>query len=259
MPPSLPATPEPGVRSLQRAIDVLALFDERHPTRTVRDVVDGTGLPKTTAVRLLATLEGRGLVSRVAETTYSCGPALLRWVRLAEQMWQVSPAARAEMRGLVDRCGETVNVYVRQGLDRVCVAQEEGTATVRSVVPVGVPLPLGRGATAKVLLAGAPPGLLDELAGGDPGLDPAARAALVREVDAVRSGGWAVSHGERELGASAVAAPLAGADGRVLAALSVSGPTSRFTDERVPGYVEAVRAAAQAISRVGLGPVGAFL
>ncbi|MGA9749742.1 MAG: helix-turn-helix domain-containing protein, partial [Nocardioides sp.] len=128
-----------GVRSIQRALDLLDLFDEHHPTRPLRDLVADSGLPKTTVVRVLATLEGRGLLARVGETTYSCGPALLRWVRLAETLWEVSPGARAQMRGLVEQCGETVNLYVRQGADRVSIAQEEGTATVRSVVAVGEP------------------------------------------------------------------------------------------------------------------------
>ena len=245
-----------GVRSIQRALDVLALFDEHHPTPTLRDVVERTGLPKTTAVRVLATLESRGLVARVAETTYTCGPALLRWVRLADRLWQVSPEARAAMRTLVERCGETVNLYVRQGVERVSIAQVEGTATVRSVVAVGEPMPLGRGATAKVLLSGAPDELVPTLAASDHDLDA---AALARQVASIRETGYAVSHGERELGASAVAAPVHGEDGRVIAALSVSGPTSRFTAERVPGYVEAVVATAHALDEVHLGAVEAFL
>lgn len=245
-----------GVRSIQRALDVLALFDEHHPTRTLRDVVERTGLPKTTAVRVLATLESRGLVARVAETTYTCGPALLRWVRLADRLWQVSPEARGAMRALVERCGETVNLYVRQGVERVSIAQEEGTATVRSVVAVGEPMPLGRGATAKVLLSGAPDALVATLAASDHDLDA---ATLARQVASIRETGYAVSHGERELGASAVAAPVHGEDGRVIAALSVSGPTSRFTAERVPGYVEAVVATAHDLDEVHLGAVEAFL
>jgi DNA-binding IclR family transcriptional regulator len=247
---------EGGVRSIHRALDVLDLFDALHPTRALRDVVAETGLPKTTAVRLLATLEGRGLVARVGESTYTCGPSLLRWVRLADRLWQVAPETRGTMRALVDRCGETVNLYVRQGTERVSIAQEEGSATVRSVVPVGVPMPLGRGATAKILLSGAPDEVLDALSAADPDLDA---GALGRPVAAVRETGYAVSHGERELGASAVAAPVVNAEGRVLAALSVSGPTSRFTADRVPGYVEAVVGAAATIGRDGLGTVEALL
>lgn len=245
-----------GVRSIIRAIDVLTLFDTQHPTRALREIVEATGLPKTTAVRLLGTLESRGLVARRGEVTYAPGAALLRWVRLAQSVWEVNTETSEVMRHLVDECGETVNVYVRQDLDRISIAQEQGTATVRSVVEVGATMPLSRGATAKVLLGGAPDSVIDQLAAVDHTLDA---EGLRRQVAAVLETGYGVTHGERELGASAVAAPIRHADGRVIAALSVSGPTSRFTADRIPRYVDAVTAAARSISNRGLGTVEAFL
>jgi DNA-binding IclR family transcriptional regulator len=160
------------------------------------------------------------------------------------------------MRELVDELGETVNVYVRQGTNRVSIVQEEGSATVRSVIAVGVPMPLSAGATAKVLLTGAPESIYRDLAAVTPGLDT---AALERQVAGVREHGHAVTHGERELGASAAAAPIVNHEDRVIAALSVSGPTSRFTAERVGSYITALTEAAQRISKDGLGSVEAFL
>lgn len=245
-----------GVRSIIRAIDVLTLLDAQHPTRTLREIVEATGLPKTTTVRLLGTLESRGLVVRRGEVTYAPGAALLRWVRLAQSVWEVNAHTREVMHRLVGECGETVNVYIRQDLDRISIAQEEGTATVRSVVEVGTAMPLTHGATAKVLLGGAPDSLIDELAALHESLDP---EGLRRQVAAVLETGYGVTHGERELGASAVAAPILHSDGRLIAALSVSGPTSRFTADRLPRYVDAVTVAARSISHDGLGTVDAFL
>jgi DNA-binding IclR family transcriptional regulator len=160
------------------------------------------------------------------------------------------------MRRLADDCGETVNVYVRQDVDRVCIAQEEGTSTVRSVVDVGVPMTLSAGAAAKVLLGGVPNSVFAQLAAKEARLDV---DALSRQVAAVAETGYAVTHGDRELGASAVAAPIRARDGRVIAALSASGPTSRFTAERVARYVPAVTRAAARITDIGLGNVEAFL
>jgi DNA-binding IclR family transcriptional regulator len=237
-----------GVRSIARAVDLLALFDERHPRRQLRQIVELTGLPKTTVVRQLATLTRLGLVSDRGDSTYGLGAGFLRWVRLAQRVWDVGPEVRAVMRDLSDRCGETVNVYVRQDEQRICIAQEEGAATVRSVIPVGVPLPLSVGAPAMVLLAEAPPRLVEGLAGD-------AAEELRGQIAEVAAAGWAVSHGEREFGASAVAAPLHGRDGRVLAALTISGPTSRFTDDRVAKHVGAAVAAAARISEIGLPDV----
>lgn len=256
MPDHTDLTAGDGVRSVSRAIDILALFDSHHPSRSLREIVDGTGLPKTTVVRLLSTLSGRGLVTSSGEVTYALGAGLLRWVRLAQSVWDVSAETRAVMRRLVDECGETVNVYVRQDAHRVAICQEEGTATVRSMVEVGAAMPITGGASAKVLLGGVGNGEIRELL---PDLDENALAALERQVAAALETGYAVSHGERELGASAVAAPICNREGRVIAALAISGPTSRFTADRVTRYVEAVTRAASEISRSGLGTVEGLL
>ncbi|MEU9795099.1 IclR family transcriptional regulator [Streptomyces sparsogenes] len=249
-------TRPPGVRSIVRATELLQHFHPHHPTRSLRELVELTGLPKTTVVRLLATLMSLGLITSTSERVYSPGAAFLRWVRLSRSMWEVNPETRAVMRDLVDECGETANVYVRQDTYRVCVAQHEGTATVRSVVEVGVPLPLTAGAASKVLLGGTPPDVFDGIKAKEPHVDI---DALKRQVAAITEIGYAITHGDREFGASAVAAPVRHRDGRIIAALSASGPTSRFTAERVSGYIPSVTRAAARITDSGLGTMEAFL
>lgn len=245
-----------GVRSIARAVGVLNLFDVEHPVRALRELVAQTGLPKTTVVRLLSTLESLGLISDRGDSTYGLGAGFLRWVALSQAMWEVSAETRRLMTRLADTCGETVNVYVRQDTHRVSIAQVEGTTTVRSVVAVGVPYALAYGAAAKILLTGAPQQTLQNLAASESDLD---LEALRREITDIAAAGYAVTHGERELGASAVAAPIRTSDGRVIAALSVSGPTSRFTADRVGRYVDEVTATAAEIGAVGLGSVEVFL
>ena len=252
---TVPNRGDGGVRSITRAVDLLDLFDAGHPARPLREIVRLTELPKTTVVRLLATLEGLGLVVDRQDGTYGLGARFLRWVRLADAMWEISAETREVMRALVDSCGETVNVYIRQDTHRVSIAQQEGTTTVRSVIEVGAQLPLTQGATAKVLLRDAPDDTWGALAARHPEIDV---AALRREVASTGELGYAVTHGERELGASSVAAPIS-RGARVVAALSISGPTSRFTADRVGGYVDAVTAAARRISHAGLGSVEVFL
>jgi DNA-binding IclR family transcriptional regulator len=247
---------ETGVRSIVRAVDILGCFDARHPTRTLREIVDAAGLPKTTVVRLLATLQSQGLVLTMGDATYAPGAALLRWTRLAQTAWEVNPATRAILRELVDQCGETVNIYIRQDTERICIAQEEGTATVRSVVNLGASLPLSRGASGKVLLTGAPAPVLERACALETDLSA---AALRRDVKAAADLGYAVTHQERELGASAVAAPIHGSGSRTVAALSIGGPTNRFTDLRVTEYVHLVTNAARRITDQGMGTVEAFL
>ncbi|WP_099038249.1 IclR family transcriptional regulator [Mycobacterium neglectum] len=244
-----------SVRSVARTLDLLNLFDHHRPFLTLREIVERSGLPKTTVVRLLANLQSRALLSVRADNTYTLGAGMLRWVRMAGALWEVNEQTVASMRRLVDACGETVNIYVRQDATRMSIAQQQGVHTVRNVVEVGTPMPLWAGSAAKVLLTGAPQ-MLDDLTILNPSLDV---ARLRAEVDEARRVGFAVSHGEREDGASAVAAPIVAADGRVLAALCISGPTSRLTGERLETAVGAAVDAAKEISGFGLGGVEELL
>lgn len=245
-----------GVRSVARAVEVLDLFDREHPLRTLREIVALTELPKTTVVRLLSTLEALGLVIDRGDSSFGPGAGFLRWVTLAQSLWDVSAPVRDVMTRLVDVHGETVNIYVRRDAIRVSIAQVEGTATVRSVVQVGVPYSLASGAAGKVLLGGASAAVLHQVVEREP---QARLEELRREAAGVLEAGYAITHGDRELGASAVAAPIRTADGRIGAALSMSGPSSRFTADRVGHYVDAVTAAATEISALGLGPVEVLL
>ncbi|MBB4935218.1 DNA-binding IclR family transcriptional regulator [Lipingzhangella halophila] len=232
-----------GVRSVQRALEILNLLDENHAELSIREIVEATQLPKTTVLRLLHTLERNQLLSVSDEGRYCAGAGLLRWSRLAEQRWRLPEDGHEVLRGLAREHHETVHVYVRQDLDRVCIAQAEGTRTLRHVVQVGDALPLWAGGVAKVLLTDAPDDLLARVARRSPFGDSHMATLRTWVADASRNG-YAVSHGEREEGLSAVAVPIHDKLGGVGAALSFGGPTSRFTDERVRVFVSALQEAA---------------
>jgi DNA-binding IclR family transcriptional regulator len=243
------------VRSVARTLDLLNLFDHHRPFLTLREIVERSGLPKTTVVRLLANLQSRALVSVRTDGSYTLGAGMLRWVRMAAALWEVNEATIVSMRRLVDTCGETVNIYIRQDTTRMSIAQEQGTHTVRNVVEVGAPMPLWGGSAAKVLLTGAPQ-VIDDLEHIRSNVDT---AQLRADVEEARGAGFAVSHGEREDGASAVSAPIVAADGRVLAALCISGPSSRLTGDRLEAAISAAVETAKEISGFGLGAVEELL
>jgi DNA-binding IclR family transcriptional regulator len=245
-----PTSSDSGVRSVARVIDLLEMFDSAHPVRSLKELVDGTSLPKTTVVRLLATMCSRNVLTARPDGTYCLGPTMLRWVRLAGKTWTPPEDVVAVMRELSADTGETVNLYIRQGLSRVVVAQCESTATVRSVIPLGVPYPLWAGAAGKILLMDAPE-LIDEVAADSPH-GPEFAATLRRAVDEGRQRGYQMAHGERELGSTGLSFPIFDERGCVVAALTLGGPTSRFTDDRVPRYISFTREAAEAVSRIGL-------
>jgi DNA-binding IclR family transcriptional regulator len=148
-----------GMRTVQRAIDILGLFDESRSALSIREIVAASGLPKTTVLRLLGTLRLNGLLWVDQHGRYIAGPALLRWSRLAERAWRLPPAAGVILRDLTAEHRVTVHLYVRRDIRRVCIAQEEGPQSLRQVVRVGDELPLWAGGASKALLLDAPESL----------------------------------------------------------------------------------------------------
>ena len=228
-----------GVRSVQRALDILSLLTETNPSVTVSDIVRSTGLAKTTVVRLVQTLEQNGLLWATGKG-YLAGPGLWRWAHLARETWELPAETKALMRELAQRQQETVNLYVVRDIYRVCIAQQESPRPLRHVVHIGDELVMWAGASSKVLLRDANAALLGRIVRRAP--QGAERATtLKKEIDEAARQGFAVSHGEREEGLSAVAVPVIGRGGSVVAALSLSGPSVRFSDDRTPDMVTDLR------------------
>jgi DNA-binding IclR family transcriptional regulator len=227
-----------GVRSVQRAFDILGLLTESQPAISVAEIVRATGLAKTTVIRIVQTLEQNGLLWATAKG-YMAGPSLWRWAHLARSSWELPPETKDLMRGLAQRQRETVNLYVARDIYRVCVAQQESPQPLRHVVHVGDELPLWAGASSKILLRNSGDAHLARVAKSSPyGHDYI--DSLRAQIEEATARGYAASHGEREAGLSAVAVPVVGRTGSMIAALSLSGPTVRFPEERIKEFVDAL-------------------
>jgi len=245
-----------GVRSIQRALDILSLLSEDRPLVAVRDIVAATGLAKTTVIRIVQTLEQSGLLW-ATNSGYMAGPGLWRWAHLARRSWELPPETQRMMRELAARERETVNVYVARDIVRVCIAQQESPQPLRHVVHVGDELPMWAGASAKVLLRHASPALLARIARSSPYGEQHVRR-MQEWIDEAAHQGFAVSHGEREEGLTAVAVPVLGRSGAVVAALTLSGPTMRFTEERINTFVKDLTEVANRMAERGFDhPLGA--
>ncbi len=219
-----------GVGVLDKSVVVLSFLAEGG-SASLAEVVGGTGLPRPTAHRLLSALEAHHLVAR-REGRYVLGLRLLGWGNRAAGVGLVE-RARPVLEWLRDESGQSTQIYVREGEHRVCVASVERTTGLRDTVPVGAVLPLSRGSAGKVLLAWA--------AGG---VDHRPEAAELR---GIRVRGWAESVAEREAGVASVSAPVLGADGRLRAAVSASGPISRLGERPGERLADLVVEAAQRI------------
>ena len=149
--------------------------------------------------------------------------------------------------------GESVHLYVRDEDTRICIAAVEARHELRPFIQLGRPLPLRAGAAGKVLLAFAEEDIQrQELQRADgrrraPAERPGPRPG--RQLDVIRAERWATSIGERENGVAAVAAPVTDSTGRVVAALCISGPTTRLTPERLEEMRAPVQACAAEVTR----------
>ncbi|AOW89859.1 MULTISPECIES: IclR family transcriptional regulator [Streptomyces] len=246
-----------GIRAVSRAWQVLRTFTPERMSLTLNDLVHETGLPRTTVLRLVETLAGEGLVESGADGRVRVGTSLIAFAAFAEAAWTVPAASMARMRALAAETGETVSLYVREGVRRVVVGQAPSPSTLRHVVEPGDALTMGVGSAAYVLLSLEPAeererlvGRIAEESGGDP-------EALRAGTDAAAERGWCVTHGQREPGNSGLAVPVPSPAGAVLArpaVLAVGGPTVRFTEDKIPGFVHAVLRCAEDIARTGLPP-----
>lgn len=224
-----------GVGVLDKAVLVLTAVEGG--AQTLAGLTQATGLSRATTHRLAVALEVHRLLTRDTQGRWQLGP------RLAELAAAGSADVLLERAGPVldrlrDATGESAQLYRREGSVRVCVAAAERVSGLRDTVPVGTTLPLTAGSAAQVLLAWSP---------DDPLVVDAAFGPRV--LADVRRRGWAHSVAEREQGVASVSAPVRRRDGRVVAAVSVSGPLERLT--RFPGrlHAEAVLAAADELSR----------
>ncbi len=224
-----------GVGVLDKAAAVLAAL-EGTPL-TLAGLVEATGLPRPTAHRLACALEYHRFVARDLSGRFMLGPRLRELAAVTGED-RLLTSASSVLVTLRDASGESAQLYRRQGDQRICVAAAERMTGLRDSVPVGAALTMQAGSAAQVLLAWEDADRLHRAVNG------ATFTAVT--LAQVRRRGWAHSVGEREPGVASVSAPVRAPDGRVLAAVSVSGPIERLT--RVPGprYAEAVvKAAAQ--------------
>jgi DNA-binding IclR family transcriptional regulator len=226
-----------GVGVIDKAALVLAAL-ESGPA-TLAGLVSSTGLARPTAHRLAVALEHHRLVARDVQGRFILGPRLAELSSAAGEDRLLATAGPVLAR-LRDITGESAQLYRRQGDVRVCVAAAERPAGLRDSIPIGSQLTMHAGSAAQILLAWEEPDRLRR------GLDGAAFNSAT--LSSIRRRGWAQSVAEREAGVASVSAGVRAPSGKVVAAVSVSGPLERMT--RQPGrmHAPAVLAAAERLT-----------
>ncbi|PSK99529.1 IclR family transcriptional regulator [Murinocardiopsis flavida] len=225
-------------QTVQRAIVIIETLAE--DPRTLSEMADVLGVHRSTALRLLQTLEGSGFARRRGDGRYTVGTRLISIAQQTLEGLDLRGLAHPHLRRLNSACGHTVHLAQLIGDEVIYVDKIDGTEGVRMYSRVGRPASLHASGVGKSILAQLPPeraaGLLDgaELTAHTESTFTD-RAALEAELDAIRRRGWAVDDGEFEDFMNCVSAPIADSTGQVVAALSI-------TSLRVIAPLETLRA-----------------
>jgi DNA-binding IclR family transcriptional regulator len=246
------STPAP-VQSVDRALSVLEILGARGEAG-VTEIAAELGVHKSTAFRLVAVLEGRGFVEQLADRgKYRLGFGIVRLAGATAAQMDLAQEGRRTCEELAAELGETVNIAILDGDGVVNISEVRGTAAISSHNWVGQRTPVHATSSGKVLLAFAPQPVRDSLL--QPPLERYTDATVTdveqlrRELQDVVRHGFATTVEEYEMGLSALAAPVRGTEGQVIAAVSVSGPSFRLPDAALGDLAPVVVAATDALSR----------
>ena len=245
------------VQSVDRALAILEML-ARAGEAGVSEIAADLKVHKSTAFRLMAALERRGVVEQVAERgKYRLGVGILRLAAATTARLDLVQEARAIARRLAGTTRETVNLAVLSEGSALYLDQVAGPSALQSHNWVGQHIPLHATSNGKALLLGVPDGELGLVVKKMPAYTDrtiTGLTALRKELAQARERGYAVAVDELEIGLTALAAPIRNAHGDVIASISVSGPTFRLGNGRAENVAPLVVEAAEEVShRLGWG------
>src|SRR5487761_966281 len=226
-----------GCEGARRVLALLLAFSAERNTLSARDLASATGIALPSVYRYITLLRETGLLADGDRGSFRLSARMIGLARAAEAAESIIEVADLVMRTLVAETEETVILVRLIGRSAVCVHRVESAHHLRTTFEPGQPLPLERGASARILLAGLTP---------DAARDPKGAAELEERVVLAAQRGWAVSEEEIDRGVWAASAPVLQGK-RVVAALTIPSPLSRAPAMLRETRLNQVRAAARAI------------
>lgn len=242
------------IQIMERMINILDCFTLERPALGVREVARMVDLSSSTAGRLMSSMRDLRLLNQNPVTKlYSIGSRVLTWAGIYTATSDLRAVALPIMVNLLEQTRETISLYVLEGRERVCIERLESPEPVRITARVGRRIPLYAGSAGKCMLAFMSEKKCEEILNKIV-MTPLTSATirdkdtLRKDLEKIRNEGCSVSLGEWILEASGVAAPIYNEFGTLVAALTISGPGQRFTDEKIEQYKELVKEKALEIS-----------
>ncbi len=244
------------IKSLVKALRLLKVFTPQRNVWTAEDIVVQLGYHKSSVQRILATLENEGFLAKVTprRCEYRLGPDILFLGNVAEISMDLRSVARPIMLDLVQRAQETCYLCVADQGQCLYVDKVECSQPVRIVNQVGQRNPMHCTGVGKALLSGMTDDAIERLVEirglqAHTGNSITDRARLKQELDDIRRSGVALDNEELDWGVKCVAAPIRDSSGAVVAAISLSGPTQRFTPATIRRLGKDVKTASIVISK----------
>jgi IclR family acetate operon transcriptional repressor len=246
-----------SVRAVERALDVLLCFTNQTPELTMTQIAEQVGIHKSTAHRLLATLENKRFIQRDQDTgIYRLGIRLLQMAYLTLEQNDLRRLVVPYMHRLCDKYEENIDLAVLDDTDVIFVNILEGPQRVKLAAAIGQRLPAYATASGKAILAFLPEKSLQNILDqGMPQLTPYTihtKEEFFIHLGTIKRFGFAISEQELEEQINAVAAPILSQGGFPIASIAVAGPAYRLTHERMleigPDLVATTREISQEIT-----------
>ncbi len=242
------------IQSVDRAIDVIELFNSTVTELSVKEISDGLQLSKSTVHGLIKTLEHRGFLEQKPENQkYKLGLRLFELGNLVGSQMDIRKLSSSVIHQLVEKVKETVHLVVLDGKEVVYVEKLEGPGSLRMYSQVGKRAPMYCTGVGKAILAYLDEQEVDEILQSTKmeAFTPytlTTHEAIRAELEQIRRNGYATDDQEIELGLRCFAAPVFNHEGKVVASISCAGPINRIVYEKDSEIAKHVKAAALEIS-----------
>jgi len=215
------------IRAVGRALAIFDAFDNEHLSLSLQEIAERIRMPKTTAFRLVNTLERAGFLIRMDNQQYCLSLKVARLGGLVRSTLSIREIARPIMLEVNRLTQETITLNTVMGTDRMVLEVVDTPSPLMSMARLGQHMPLLLGASSRIIMAYMEPDELERvLKANTKGVD-IDRAALERELARFRKQGYALSRGQRVPGLTAISVPLFDINGKVRNSLSLTGPSIR--------------------------------
>jgi DNA-binding IclR family transcriptional regulator len=239
-------------KTVVRSMDILNLFKD-HAQLTFQEIIDLSGIPKTSVYRMLLSLEEMEFLEKGPDSKYRLGLIFLKFGHLVSSRLDIRKIALPIMQELHDDIGEAINLIVKQGDEAIYIEKIDTNQKVRLYTAIGRRSPLYAGACARVILSFLPDSEIQTYI-ETVELKPFAKGTitdkkdLFKTISQAKKEGYTISFSELEDYTAAIAAPIFDHKGDVIAGLSIAGLEANYQNENIPIFAVKIKEATEKIS-----------